>query len=165
MSRNPADKVMSLEQAVAWRHELRRQGRRLAATNGCFDLLHRGHASYLNEARSCGDALLVAINSDASVRALKGPTRPLVTEQDRAYLLAALECVDAVVIFDSPRATELFRQLPPDVYVKGGDYTEETLDRDEYAVLKAAGAEFRFIRFINGLSTTNLVKKIQQDPC
>ncbi|MDX9981615.1 MAG: adenylyltransferase/cytidyltransferase family protein, partial [Lentisphaeria bacterium] len=97
--RAPESKIMDLAAARVWRESLRAEGRRLAMTNGCFDLLHRGHAEYLARARERADALLVAINSDASVRAIKGPTRPVVAEQDRAFLLACLESVDAVLVF------------------------------------------------------------------
>lgn len=160
MIRDPETKIMTLAQAAAWRESLRRDGRKLVVTNGCFDLLHRGHTTYLYESRRCGDALLVAINSDASVSSLKGPTRPIVAQGDRAYVLASLECVDAVVVFDGTRATAVFEQVRPDVYVKGADYTEETLDRGEYAVLKAGGASFRFIPFVAGFSTTKIVEKM-----
>ena len=162
MVRDPETKIMSLDQASAWCEGLKRQGRTVVVTNGCFDLIRRGHAAYLREARLCGDALLVAINSDASVSSLKGPTRPLVALADRAYVLASLECVDAVVVFDSQRATAVFEKLHPTVYVKGGDYTEETLDREEYAALKAGGARFRFIPFVAGFSTTKIVEKMNR---
>ena len=160
MVRDPEAKIMTLEQAAAWCEGLKRAGLRVVVTNGCFDLIHRGHATYLREARLCGDALLVAINSDASVSSLKGPNRPIVAEADRAYVLASLECVDAVVVFDGTRATSVFEQIRPDIYVKGADYTEETLDREEYAVLKAGGASFRFIPFVAGFSTTKIVEKM-----
>jgi rfaE bifunctional protein nucleotidyltransferase chain/domain len=158
--RDPMDKIMTWDEAAQWRSTLHEEGRKLVVTNGCFDLMHRGHATYLQQARACGDALLVAINSDASVQAIKGPLRPLVSEQDRAYLLASLECVDAVVVFDAPQATGVFEKIPADIYAKGGDYTEETLDREEYAALKAGGAQVRFIPFVDGLSTSALVEKI-----
>ena len=153
---------MTLEQASAWAKELRRSGRTLAITNGVFDLLHRGHIQYLAEAASQADALLVAINSDAAVKQLKGPERPIVCEYDRAFMLAAMECVSAVVIFDGTRATPVFQAIAPDVYVKGGDYTEETLDREEYAVLKAMGCRFSFIPFIAGRSTTTVIRQIRE---
>ncbi|MBQ9500812.1 MAG: adenylyltransferase/cytidyltransferase family protein [Lentisphaeria bacterium] len=160
--KDPARSLLSLEQAVRWRQALRRNGRRLAVTNGCFDLLHRGHASYLLEARGCADALLVLLNSDASVRALKGPSRPLNTEQDRAYLLASLRAVDRVVVFDSPRCDAELAALSPDVYVKAGDYTLEKLDPGERKALLDAGAEIVFMPFVPGHSTTGIVEKIRK---
>ncbi len=152
---------MSLEQAAAWRQSLRADNKKLAVTNGCFDLLHRGHADYLHRARNEADALLVMVNSDASVSSLKGPTRPLVDEYSRAYLLCALECVDAVVIFGEPRCTEYFKVLQPDVYVKGGDYTIATLNPEERTALQQANAKFCFIPFVNGFSTTSIIEKIK----
>lgn len=153
-------KIMDLETASVWARALKASGRRLAVTNGVFDLLHRGHVEYLQAARACADALLVAINSDSSVRELKGTLRPIVSQDDRAYLLASLECVDAVCIFEGVRATAVFEAIAPDVYVKGGDYTEEKLDRGEHAVLTAAGARFQFIPFVAGHSTTSLISRI-----
>ena len=150
---------MTLEQAVEARSELAAAGRRLAVTNGCFDLLHRGHAEYLMQARSLADRLFVLINSDASVRALKGPTRPVNMEDDRAFLLACLEFVDGVVIFRSSRCDKELAALKPDVYVKGGDYTVDSLDPDERAAPLQAGSEIRFIPFVPGYSTTGTLKK------
>ena len=150
---------MTLEQAVEARSELAAAGRRLAVTNGCCDLLHRGHAEYLMQARSLADRLFVLINSDASVRALKGPTRPVNMEDDRAFLLACLEFVDGVVIFRSSRCDKELAALKPDVYVKGGDYTVDSLDPDERAALLQAGSEIRFIPFVPGYSTTGTLKK------
>ncbi len=159
--RSPESKLMSLDQAVVWRQALRGQGRRLAVTNGCFDLLHRGHAEYLSRARECADALLVAVNTDASVRALKGPSRPVVSEADRAFLLACLEAVDAVVLFAEIKPLEVFRRVVPDIYVKGGDYTIETIDQEECALLKTLGCEFRFIPFVPGFSTTGTIARVR----
>ena len=157
----PADKVMTLAEAVRWRETLRRAGRRLAVTNGCFDILHRGHADYLDRARRAGDALLVLLNSDSSVRELKGPERPINDEAARAFVLAALAAVDAVVIFDGKRCTSELAALRPDIYVKGGDYTVESLDPDERGALVAAGSEFRFIPFVEGFSTTATIRKMR----
>ncbi|MFA6567215.1 MAG: adenylyltransferase/cytidyltransferase family protein [Victivallales bacterium] len=157
---NPEIKVMSLKKASAWRNKLQRSGRKLVITNGCFDILHRGHAEYLSRARKCGDALLIAINSDASVRAIKGKSRPIVCEKDRAYLLASLIYVDAVVIFNTARCTDLFLALKPDIYVKGGDYNIDNIDKEEKAALLSVGSKIKFIKFIPGLSTTEILKKI-----
>ena len=159
---DPEKCVLTLEEAVQWRESLRESGIKLAVTNGCFDLMHRGHATYLAQARNCADALLVLINSDASVRSLKGPTRPLVSETDRAYLLASLRAVDRVVIFNSSRCDKELAALVPDVYVKAGDYTLETLAQEEREVLLAAGSEIIFMPFVPGLSTTGIVEKILQ---
>ncbi|MBQ7652288.1 MAG: nitroreductase family protein [Victivallales bacterium] len=155
-------KIMGISDASAWARRLQNAGKKLAVTNGVFDLLHRGHLQYLSEAASQADALLVAINSDASVKQLKGPERPIVNENDRAYMLASLECVSAVVIFNAPKPVEVFKAIHPNVYVKGGDYTEETLDREEHALLKAGGARFSFIKFVEGHSTTSVIRKIRE---
>ena len=152
---------MTLEQAVEARLKLAAAGRKLAVTNGCFDLLHRGHAEYLMQARAFADRLFVLVNGDESVRALKGPTRPVNREDDRAFLLACLEFVDGVVIFRSSRCDAELAALKPDVYVKGGDYTEETLDREEYALLKRGNPRFCFIPFVAGHSTTNVIASIR----
>ena len=156
---SPRTKVMPLEQAVEARLKLAAAGQKLAVTNGCFDLLHRGHAEYLMQARSLADSLFVLINSDASVRALKGPTRPVNMEDDRAFLLACLEFIDGVVIFRSSRCDAELAALKPDVYVKGGDYTVDSLDPSERAALLEAGSDIRFIPFVPGYSTTGTLKK------
>ena len=149
----------SLEAAAEWRKKLRDRGLRLAVTNGCFDILHRGHAEYLQAARRTADLLLVLINSDESVRALKGPGRPINTAYDRAYLLASLRCVDAVLEFDSPRCTRELDMLEPDAYAKGGDYTFETLNPEERAVLVRHHVQVHFIPFVPDHSTTLILKK------
>lgn len=153
--------ILSLDEAVKWRKELAAKGLRLAVTNGCFDLLHRGHAVYLNAAREEADALLVLVNSDASVRALKGPTRPLQNQDDRAFLLCSLKAVDKTVIFDSPRCDRELEALAPDVYIKGGDYTEESLDPGERAALKKSGSRIVFISFVPGHSSTGIIRKMK----
>lgn len=158
--KEPEKNILSLENAVKWRKSLRRSGKTLVVTNGCFDLLHRGHASYLIEAAKLGDALLVLVNSDASVRVLKGDTRPLVSEQDRCYLLCALESVDATVIFDDSRCAAELAALEPDVYAKAGDYTLEKLDPSERSALEKCQAKIVFMPFVSGFSTTNIVEKI-----
>jgi rfaE bifunctional protein nucleotidyltransferase chain/domain len=132
---------------------------RLVFTNGCFDLLHVGHVRYLQEARQLGDALIVAVNGDAGVRALKGPGRPVNAELDRAEVIAALECVDFVTIFPEMRATNVLRAVRPHVYVKGGDYTPDTLDADERQVLDEIGAEIRIVSLVPGKSTTAMLQR------
>jgi rfaE bifunctional protein nucleotidyltransferase chain/domain len=130
------------------------------ATNGCFDLLHFGHVSYLERARQMGDVLVVGLNSDASCRQLKGPARPLVPERQRAAVLAALECVDAVVIFREKRAHRFLAAVQPDIYVKGGDYRPETLDPTERAAM--GKATVKILPFVPGFSTTGLIKKLRR---
>lgn len=154
------DKVVPLERLPAWREEVRRSGRRLVVTNGCFDLLHAGHVTYLEAAREQGDLLLVGLNGDDSVRQLKGPGRPLNPEQDRALVLGALEAVAAVCIFPEVRAAAFLRLAQPDVYVKGGDYTIETLDAEERSIVEQAGGKIVLIPFLPGRSTTLLLKKV-----
>lgn len=154
-------KLLTLDQAVAWREARRRAGQRVVLTNGVFDLLHTGHLYYLQRARALGDALVIALNSDASVRALKGPARPVQDESQRAYGLAALTCVDAVTVFREPRLTGEIRALRPDVYCKAGDYTLEKLDPGERAALQELGARIEFVPFLPGFSTTSLIARIQ----
>ncbi len=152
-------KLQSLAELAATRAELDAQGRRLVFTNGCFDLLHVGHVRYLQQARALGDALLVALNGDESVRELKGPTRPINAEQDRAEVLAALACVDFVTVFYTPRVTEIIRAVRPHIYAKGGDYTVDSLDPGERAALAEAGTEIRILPLVPGKSTTATLAK------
>lgn len=137
---------------------LRQQGTTIVFTNGCFDLLHAGHVAYLEAARALGDVLVVAVNSDRSVRALKGPTRPFTPVGDRAIVLAALACVDFVVAFDDDTAERLVQRLRPDIYVKGGDYARD--EPVEAAVVRAYGGNVRILPFTSGYSTTDLVQRI-----
>jgi len=156
----PNAKLRSLEAAVGLRQELGAAGRTVVLTNGVFDLLHTGHLYYLEAARALGDALFVALNGDASVRALKGPLRPIQRATERAYALAALACVDGVLIFDTPRLTAEITALRPDVYCKGGDYTVAKLDPGERTALEGVRAHIAFIPFLPGFSTTNLIARI-----
>jgi len=150
------DKVLAREQlAIA----LAALPGRTVFTNGCFDLLHVGHVRYLQAARACGDRLVVGLNSDASVRGLKGPSRPLVAEDERAEVIAALACVDFVTVFDEPTADGLLALLRPAVYAKGGDYTPDSLP--EAPTVRAYGGEIAIIPFVPGRSTTNMVARIQ----
>jgi rfaE bifunctional protein nucleotidyltransferase chain/domain len=153
-------KILPLDALAQKAHEIRANGRRLVATNGCFDLLHVGHVRYLQAARTLGDALVVGINGDASVRALKGESRPLNRESDRAEIVAALECVDFVTIFPEVRATEFLKRAQPAVYVKGGDYKPETLDHDERSALARMQTEIRIIPFEAGYSTSGLIDRM-----
>ena len=152
----PSSKILSPDQVAgtAW-------PRPLVFTNGVFDVLHRGHVTYLAQARALGTALLVGLNSDASARGLaKGPGRPLNPEADRACVLAALQAVDFVVVFDEPTPCELIERVRPDIYVKGGDYDIETLR--ETALVRSWGGRAAAIAFVDGYSTTRLVERIRR---
>jgi len=155
-----AARILSSAELSAERDRLASEGRRLVFTNGCFDLLHVGHVRYLQGARALGDALAVGVNGDASVRALKGPDRPLNREEDRAEVLAALGCVDYVVIFPGVRATALIAEIRPMIYAKGGDYTLDSLDPGERAALAACEAEIHLVPLVPGRSTTALVERM-----
>src|SRR5438477_340266 len=154
-------KILDMDELAVRARELRTAGKRLVATNGCFDLLHVGHIHYLQAARALGDLLAVGLNGDRSVRELKGENRPVNNERDRAEVLAALECVDLVTIFPEARATRLLELVRPAVYAKGGDYTAETLNAEERAALEKIGAEIRIIPFEKGYSTSGLLKKLR----
>lgn len=147
---------------VAERERLRSAGRTVVMTNGCFDLLHVGHVYFLQQARQLGDSLVVALNSDVSVRTLKGTKRPIQSETDRAFLLAALDCVDGIVIFSKPDLVDEITALRPDIYTKAGDYDLTRLHSGERAALEAAGASIRFLPFLAGFSTTSMIKKIAE---
>lgn len=133
---------------------------RIVFTNGCFDILHRGHAVYLAQARSLGDALVVGLNTDASVRRLKGPERPLNAQADRAFLLASLACVDAVILFDDDTPEHLIHQVVPDVLVKGGDYTIDKIVGADFVMQN--GGLVTTIPFVDGYSTTNIIQKMSK---
>jgi rfaE bifunctional protein nucleotidyltransferase chain/domain len=154
------EKIIPWEKLPAWRAALRAKGRRLVVTNGCFDLLHVGHVTYLETARQQGDALLLGLNGDDAVRQLKGPDRPVNVAADRAAVIAGLESVDGVCIFAEPTATRFLAAARPDVYVKGGDYTLETLNQEERRTVEQAGGRIVIIPFVPGKSTTALLQKI-----
>lgn len=152
--------IFSLHQAILQFGPGKRNGRRVVFTNGCFDLLHPGHIQTLEKARRLGDVLVVGVNSDRSVREMKGAGRPLLPELERAEILAALECVDAVVIFDEPTPREVIAALLPEVLVKGGDWaSDQIVGREE---VEAAGGEVVSVPLVPGYSTTDLLKKIQK---
>ena len=152
--------ILSLHQAILRFGREKRNGRRVVFTNGCFDLLHPGHLETLENARSLGDALVVGVNSDRSVRAVKGAGRPIVPEQERAEVLAALGCVDAVVIFDEPTPREIVAALLPDVLVKGGDWSSDRIvGREE---VEGAGGRVVSIPVLAGHSTSAMVEKIRK---
>ena len=151
--------VLSIAEAAAFAGEQRRAGRRLVFTNGVFDLLHPGHVRYLQAARDQGDALIVAVNSDRSVRAIKGPSRPIVPEGERAELLAALGCVDAAVIFDDDTPAEIIRRIQPDVLAKGADWAADAIvGRD---TVEARGGRVVRIPVEQGWSTSAIIEKIK----
>jgi len=137
---------------------LKNQNKTIVTTNGCFDILHAGHVRYLKQAKELGDILIVCLNSDESVKRLKGPSRPINHEQDRAEVMSSLGCVDFVVIFEEDTPANILEQIKPNIHVKGGDYTEDTLP--ETAVIKAGGGKIQFLPFVEGRSTTNVINKI-----
>lgn len=141
---------------------MRANGKKLVVTNGCFDLLHPGHAVYLESARNLGDALLIGVNGDDSVRQLKGEGRPVNSEADRAAVLAALQSVDGACIFVEKTATRFLAAAQPDIYVKGGDYTLESLNQDERRAVESGGGRIVIIPFVPGKSTTALLEKISR---
>jgi D-glycero-beta-D-manno-heptose 1-phosphate adenylyltransferase len=151
------EKFYSRDELIAARAEWKRAGKRVVLTNGCYDLLHPGHIRLLEQARSLGDVLILALNSDASVRRLKGPSRPLLTEQERAEVAAALEAVDAVTVFDEDTPRELIALVLPDVLVKGADWAHWIAGREE---VEAAGGEVKALALEPGYSTTGIVEEI-----
>lgn len=153
------DRIVSWDAAAAQRAAWAAAGKRVVFTNGCFDILHAGHVRLLEAARAAGDTLVVGLNDDASVRRLKGPARPINPAADRAEVLAGLRAVDLVVLFAQDTPAELIARLVPDVLVKGGDYTEETIVGAE--TVKAAGGQVRIIPLLEGRATTQLVNKIR----
>lgn len=157
-----ASKILDDAGVAVWRSQQRAAGRRVVVTNGCFDLLHAGHVSYLEAARALGDVLLIGLNGDESVRQLKGASRPVVPEVDRARVLAALGCVDAVCVFPEVRAIRFLGHVQPDIYVKGGDYTLETINQNERRAVESHGGRIAFIPFLPGRSTSGLLTKIQK---
>lgn len=134
------------------------EGKTVVATNGCFDILHVGHVRYLEKTKSFADYSIVLLNSDKSVRSIKGPTRPINNENDRAEILGALRCVDYVVLFDEDSPRDLLDKIKPDVYTKGADYTMETLP--EADIMIKNGTKVEFIKFVDGKSTTKTIEKI-----
>ncbi len=152
-------KIVDRHQLIRERERLRREGRSLVFTNGCFDLLHPGHIRYLAEARVLGDALVVALNSDRSARALKGKGRPILNERERAEVVAALEAVDYVTIFDEETPRELIAELLPDVLVKGGDWpVDQIIGRQE---VEASGGRVLTLPYVEGSSTSDIIERIK----
>lgn len=155
-------KILTRDELLIERQRLRTAGRKLVFTNGVFDILHLGHVRYLQLARGLGDALVVAVNSDRSVRELKGPARPLMNEQERAEILAALAAVDYVAIFDDISPRSLIAELLPDVLVKGGDYSLDQIHGREE--VEAAGGRVVSLPFVEGASTSKLIDRIKTSP-
>lgn len=153
-------KLKTLEEACFEREQLRNDNKIVVLTNGCFDLLHAGHVMALQQAKSLGDSLWVAINSDDSVRALKGANRPVYTGIERAFLLSALTVVDGIFIFNNKRLTNEILLFKPDIYVKSGDYTIKDLNLDERTALEKINAKIVFTPFLSGHSTTSTIKNI-----
>ncbi len=151
--------IVMRQEAVKLVRAWRADGFKVVLTNGCFDLLHTGHVRYLQAARALGDRLVIGVNSDASVRGLKGPDRPILPEAERAEVLAALRCVDAVVVFDEATASDLLLELAPDIYAKGGDYTPDSLPETPAAT--RIGARIAILPFVDGRSTTSLIAAIE----
>ncbi len=161
----PADlktKILSLAELAQRAEEIRRDGKQLVLTNGCFDLLHVGHVRYLQQARERGDALAVAVNGDESVRALKGEGRPINPAADRAEVLAALACVDFVTIFLDVRATKVIEAVRPEVYAKGGDYSVESLNPEELSALRSVGTRVEILPLVPGRSTSRLLDRLHR---
>ena len=142
--------------------ELRRQSKKIVFTNGCFDILHVGHVRYLTTAKSFGDILIVGLNTDTSVKMLKGDSRPINNEKDRAEVLLGLKAVDYVVMFGERTAENLVSEVRPDIYVKGGDYTVDTIP--EAKIVQSYGGRVELVKFVDGHSTTNIIKQIAKTP-
>ncbi len=155
-------KIISLPELARRANAIRTANEKLVLTNGCFDLLHVGHVRYLAQARALGDFLAVALNGDESVRALKGEGRPINSAEDRAEVLAALGCVDFVTIFPDVRATEVIAAVRPAIYAKGGDYTVESLNAEEVAALRTAGAEVQIVPLTPCKSTSWILARMQK---
>ena len=151
--------ILSRENVASFVDKLRKSGKTIVATNGCFDILHVGHVRYLQKTKSFADYSIILLNSDRSVRSIKGEGRPINNENDRAEVLCALSCVDYVVMFDEDSPANLLDEIKPDVYTKGADYTMETLP--EADIMKKNNTRVEFITFVEGKSTTNVINKIK----
>ena len=152
--------IVNLKDFKEIREKIKRENNKLVFTNGCFDILHRGHVTYLNEARSLGDYLIVAVNSDESVKKLKGPGRPINNEQDRAFILDNLKSVDYVMIFNEDTPYDLIKEIIPDYLVKGGDWKKE--DIVGYDIVEENEGEVLSLNYVNDYSTTSVIEKINK---
>ena len=156
--------VFTFQELLAYREACAGQNKRFVLTNGCFDILHEGHLSYLMQSAALGDVLAIAVNSDESVRSLKGPDRPVNSQNARAFALSCLRFVDAVFIFPGPRLADEILALNPDVYTKAGDYTIDSLDPSERDSLLATGAEIHILPLVQNISTTKIIEAIRSHP-
>lgn len=154
------EKILKRNEIIKLTKKLKEDSKTVVFTNGCFDILHIGHIRYLKESKKCGDILIVGLNSDMSVKKIKGPARPINNQNDRAELLSELNCVDYVVIFDENSPKELIDEIKPDIYTKGADYTLETLPEKD-VVLKN-NIKVEFIKFVEGKSTTKIIETIKK---
>ena len=154
-------KLFTLEEAVQVRNRPEYMSRKVVLTNGCFDLLHPGHIYFLRQAAKLGSQLWVALNGDQSVKELKGPQRPILPEDFRAYSLAALDCITGIFLFQTPRLHAEIEAFKPDIYVKAGDYEMDSLDVGERRSLDQSGAQINFLPYLEGFSTTELISKIR----
>ena len=161
MRRKVLGSIIKQDELDSLLKKLKDENKTIVTTNGCFDILHVGHVRYLQKTKTFADKLIVALNSDKSVRSIKGPDRPINNENDRAEILCALECVDYVVLFDEDSPMNLLARLKPDVHTKGADYTVETLP--EAKVIMDAGGRIEFISFVEGKSTTSIIEKISDN--
>lgn len=152
--------VIQLNQLLEIISDLKKRNKKIITTNGCFDIIHVGHVRYLAQAKTLGDILIIAMNTDESVRKLKGPTRPVNSESDRAEILAALGVVDYVILFGEETPAALLEKIKPDIHVKGGDYNLETLP--EAKTIQDSGGKIVFIPFVEGKSTTNTIERINK---
>jgi D-beta-D-heptose 7-phosphate kinase/D-beta-D-heptose 1-phosphate adenosyltransferase len=153
------NKLKSLDRLLSALQKERKKSKKIVFTNGCFDILHVGHVRYLKKARALGDRLVVALNTDASVKKLKGPTRPLTSQKDRAEVLSALECVDYLIFFNDSTPERLIRAIRPDFLVKGGDWKKEAIVGWKF--VESYGGKVKSLPFVKGFSTTGLIQKIQ----
>ena len=153
------NKILNKEGLAKWLDDCRKNGKKIVFSNGCFDILHRGHVEYLSKAAAFGDVMVIGLNTDASVRRLKGPSRPVNDEKARAFVLAGLECVTAVVFFDEDTPYNLIKTVQPDVLVKGSDYKPE--DIVGYDIVTAKGGKVVTVDLVEGFSTTRIINKIK----
>lgn len=152
-------KILSLSDMARKINELKSEGKKVVSTSGCFDIVHAGHVTYLEEAKTKGDVLIVLLNSDSSVRRLKGDNRPIVNEEERATVIAGLGCVDYVCLFDESTPCEMISKLQPDIFIKGGDYKGKHIP--EMDVMSLYGGKVEYVSMIDGCSSTNIIEKIK----
>lgn len=153
-------KIKTLDELLQIRQKAKLDNQKVVWTNGCYDILHAGHVLYLERSKALGDILVVGLNSDRSISAIKGPLRPVVNENERAIVMSALACVDVVIIFDQDSPIDIIKQLQPDIYAKGGDYTIETINQPERRAVEAYGGEIALLPGVEGSSTTAVIERI-----